>query len=173
MGTKVGVERIVSTSKGSVVGVDSPKIIEVVEKCHDQLQSQGFCLIHYVVKSRNAVVGVVVDILARGVEHLVVDIGLGRGGVGVSKSPGSNSLVTGLVWSAKAQDRNLDITDPSNFFHCLVDIRIGEKVTEPPGIDSYLRRQKAAVSTTLPRMSLPEKYSLLPSMLKSLPAADG
>lgn len=100
LGLGVGVEAVVVAAVDVGVGVDAAQVVVVVEQGQDQLQAFLLRRGDGVVEASDAVGRVVVEVLAAGVEDLVVDIVLAIARVvGGAEAPDPEDLVASL-WKA-------------------------------------------------------------------------
>lgn len=92
----VGVEVIMGAAVDVGVGVDAAKVVIVVEERQDELDAFLLSSGDGVVEAGNAVIGVVIEVLAGGVEDLVVNVGTCAGIIDSPKAPDSGDFIAGL-----------------------------------------------------------------------------
>lgn len=75
LGSGIGVEALMSAAVDVSVGIDATEVVPVVEEGKDEFDAVLLGSGDGVIEASNAVFGVVIEILAGGVEDLVVDVG--------------------------------------------------------------------------------------------------
>ena len=96
LGFGVGVEGGVGAAEGGGVGVYAAEVVEVVEEGEDEFQAVGGGGGESVVEAADAGGAVHVEVLAGGVEDLVVDVCFRGGVVGCAEAPDAGGFEASL-----------------------------------------------------------------------------
>lgn len=103
LGSHVGEEALVGATVDVGVGVDTTKVVVVVEEGKDKLDALFLGSGDGVVETGDAVVGIVVPVLAGGIEGLVEDVGSCARVIDCPEAPDSGHFVAGLEKTSRAR----------------------------------------------------------------------
>lgn len=104
LGGGMGVKAVVGTAVGVGIGVNAAEVIPIVEEDKDQLDVVFLGRCDGVVEAGDTIGGVVVEVLARGIEDLIVDLlCVCAGVVGCAEAPDPEYFVAGLVKTSEGE----------------------------------------------------------------------
>lgn len=109
LGGGIGVKTVVGTAVGIGIGVDAAEVIPIVEEDKDQLDVVFLGRCDGVVEAGDTIGGVVVEVLARGIEDLIEDLCACAGVVCCAEAPDPEYFVAGLVKTSEGEARAVQV----------------------------------------------------------------